>query len=107
TFRAVGNDTLRLTVESKDDKPFRLRVKGPTGDVIFERASATAAVVKPGPIKDEPVEVRAPRNWPSFRGPSASGVADGQHPPASWDVKKPHAGMWKAEIPGLGHSCPV
>src|SRR5262249_27579211 len=24
-----------------------------------------------------------------------------------WDMKKPHKGMWKTEIPGLGHSCPV
>jgi outer membrane protein assembly factor BamB len=34
-------------------------------------------------------------------------VADGQHPPAVWDTKKMHAGMWKTPIPGLGHSCPV
>ena len=25
-------------------------------------------------------------NWPQFRGPGASGVADGQDPPITWDI---------------------
>ena len=25
-------------------------------------------------------------NWPGFRGPSASGIADGQHLPDTWSV---------------------
>ena len=28
------------------------------------------------------------QNWPSFRGPSASGVADGKPTPTSWDATK-------------------
>jgi outer membrane protein assembly factor BamB len=51
--------------------------------------------------------VAAPQNWPSFRGPSASGVADGQFPPATWDVEKASPRLWKTPLPGLGHSCPV
>lgn len=45
--------------------------------------------------------------WPSFRGPAASGVADGQNPPALWDAVTGHNILWKTPIPGLGHSSPV
>jgi len=40
-------------------------------------------------------------NWPSFRGPQASGVADGFALPAAWKVR------WRSPVPGLGHSSPV
>lgn len=40
-------------------------------------------------------------NWPSFRGPDASGVSDDFPLPTAWKVK------WKINIPGLGHSSPV
>lgn len=46
-------------------------------------------------------------NWPSFRGPSASGVAARQHLPASWDVRKGTGVLWKTAIPGLAHSSPI
>ena len=45
--------------------------------------------------------------WPSFRGPAASGVADGQNPPTLWDAVTGHNVLWKTPIPGLGHSSPV
>lgn len=47
------------------------------------------------------------QNWPSFRGPNASGVADGQDPPMVWDVSKSDSVPWKTPIPGLAHSSPV
>jgi outer membrane protein assembly factor BamB len=47
------------------------------------------------------------QNWPSFRGPLASGVAATGRPPTSWDVTSARNVMWKAPIPGLGHSSPV
>lgn len=53
----------------------------------------------------EAAPARAP--WPSFRGPQASGIADGQDPPLEWDVRSGHNVQWKREIPGLGHSSPV
>jgi outer membrane protein assembly factor BamB len=40
-------------------------------------------------------------NWPSFRGPLATGVADGFPLPTEWKVK------WKSPVPGLGHSSPI
>src|SRR5215469_8787164 len=46
-------------------------------------------------------------NWPSFRGPNASGVADGKPTPTSWDASKGTNILWKTPIPGLAHSSPV
>ena len=47
------------------------------------------------------------QNWPSFRGPNGSGVADGNNPPITWDAEKSTNISWKTAIPGLGHSSPV
>lgn len=47
------------------------------------------------------------QNWPSFRGPFASGLADGQNPPVRWDAEKNVNLLWKTAVPGLGHSSPV
>lgn len=52
------------------------------------------------------LEISGP-NWSQFRGPAARGVADGQHPPISWNAEEGRNLAWKASIPGLGHSCPV
>ena len=46
-------------------------------------------------------------NWPSFRGPQASGRAEGFTTPETWDVEKGQNLKWKTAIPGLGHSSPV
>jgi outer membrane protein assembly factor BamB len=46
-------------------------------------------------------------NWPSFRGPSASGVADGQRLPDTWDVATNRNIGWTIEVPGLAHSSPI
>lgn len=52
-------------------------------------------------------EIAKPTNWPMFRGPQASGVADGQHPPTAWDATKNENIRWATAIPGLGHSSPI
>jgi outer membrane protein assembly factor BamB len=49
----------------------------------------------------------AAQNWPSFRGPSASGVADNQKLPVSWDAGKGTHVQWKIPVPGLAHSSPI
>lgn len=46
-------------------------------------------------------------HWPSFRGPRASGVAEGFDTPVRWDVADGDGVLWKTPIPGLGHSSPV
>ncbi|MBU0717489.1 MAG: PQQ-binding-like beta-propeller repeat protein [Planctomycetes bacterium] len=48
-----------------------------------------------------------PPNWPQFRGPSATGVADGHALPITWDVEKGTNIRWKTPIPGLAHSSPT
>src|SRR5262249_7020138 len=49
----------------------------------------------------------APSDWPSFRGPRASGVADGHALAASWSLEKNENVLWKTPIPGLSHSSPI
>ncbi len=49
----------------------------------------------------------AAQNWPRFRGPSGSGIADAQPLPTVWDETKGQGLLWKAPIPGVGHSSPV
>lgn len=46
-------------------------------------------------------------NWPSFRGPEASGISDGQNLPDRWDPKTGENILWRTAIPGLAHSSPV
>ena len=46
-------------------------------------------------------------SWPSFRGTRAAGVADGQQLPDTWNVTTGENILWKAPIPGLGHSSPI
>ncbi len=49
----------------------------------------------------------AAQHWPMFRGPEASGVADGQDLPDRWDAETGENILWKTGIAGLGHSSPV
>jgi outer membrane protein assembly factor BamB len=49
----------------------------------------------------------AAQNWPSFRGPAASGVSDHQNLPLSWDAAHGTHIRWTAAIPGLSHSSPI
>jgi outer membrane protein assembly factor BamB len=51
------------------------------------------------------VSLPAMADWPQFRGPQGSGVADTGSFPTSWDQKRNIA--WKTAIPGLGWSSPV
>ena len=49
---------------------------------------------------------RAGGDWPQFRGPRATGLADGPAPTV-WDVPAGENVRWKTPIPGLGHSSPI
>lgn len=50
-------------------------------------------------------------NWPAFRGPGSTGVADGHKVRASWNADavngKLDGVLWQADVPGLGHSSPT
>ena len=48
------------------------------------------------------------QQWPSFRGPQASGVAATPAPVATtWNVPDGTAVLWKTPIPGLSVSSPI
>lgn len=51
------------------------------------------------------------QNWPEFRGPNACGVADGFATRTTWNVEAAKGNtsglLWRAEVPGLGHSSPI
>ncbi|MEM7481018.1 MAG: PQQ-binding-like beta-propeller repeat protein [Acidobacteriota bacterium] len=46
-------------------------------------------------------------DWPSFRGPNGSGVADGDSYPESWDHESGRNVQWKVDLRGTGFSSPV
>ena len=46
-------------------------------------------------------------SWPSFRGPHASGMAEKQGLPDTWNVKTGEHVLWRTPIPGLAHSSPI
>ena len=47
----------------------------------------------------------APPEWPQFRGPHASGIADESTLPEKWSTKENVA--WTIEVPGRGWSSPI
>ena len=63
-------------------------------------------IVAPG-RQQLPKPASATGSWPSFRGPQAAGVADGQRVPDRWDGVKGQNVIWRTAIPGLAHSSPI
>src|SRR5712664_3021709 len=47
------------------------------------------------------------QHWPSFRGPSASGVADGSPTPVKWNATTGENVLWKTPIAGVAVSSPI
>jgi outer membrane protein assembly factor BamB len=47
------------------------------------------------------------QNWPSFRGPNASGVAEGHSTPVKWNGSTGENVVWKTPVPGVAVSSPV
>ena len=66
-------------------------------------------IVRTGPARAPALPKPAPPkgSWPSFRGPNASGVADGQELPDGWNAKTGENILWRTPIPGLAHSSPI
>ncbi len=77
-------------------------------ETVFVRAQPAAAAAAPATLPPIPAATRsAARPWPSFRGPAASGIGDGQGAPAAWDGEKGQNVRWKTAVPGLALSSPV
>jgi outer membrane protein assembly factor BamB len=64
-----------------------------------------ALVLAAGARAEDATKARA--EWPQFRGPGATAVADGSPLPTTWDLKKGTNVRWKADLPGRGISSPV
>jgi outer membrane protein assembly factor BamB len=47
------------------------------------------------------------QNWPMFRGPGASGVADGSPTPVNWNVATGENVLWKTPVAGVAVSSPI
>ena len=60
-------------------------------------------IAQAAPAQDRTVET----NWPSFRGPNASGVAEGYSTPVSWNIETGENVAWRTPIPGLSHASPI
>ncbi|MFT7680269.1 MAG: outer membrane protein assembly factor BamB [Planctomycetota bacterium] len=63
-------------------------------------------------VGEEPADEDAPDkqsggNWPSFRGPEASGVADDSPTPEFWDIEGEENIHWRIPVEGMAHSSPV
>ena len=78
----------------------------PAGEKVAKperRITATTAKV----LRSSSKPTDSARSWPSFRGPHASGVAEGQNLPDEWNPKTGINILWRTAIPGLAHSSPV
>ncbi len=92
---------------SNDDKSrataflsLKRTVGAPFVPIAVASAAALAALSVAAPVVDD-------GHWPSFRGPGASGVADGQNLPDAWDGATGDNIRWRVTVPGLAHSSPV
>jgi len=109
TFQFSGSPAT-ITFRREKDKVSALALKAGSAETLYRRVDRPKERPAAAPaVKGEDCAgvVKEARNWPSFRGPHASGVADGQFPPLTWDAARGHNVRWKTPIPGLGHSCPV
>ncbi|HZY86147.1 MAG TPA: PQQ-binding-like beta-propeller repeat protein [Gemmataceae bacterium] len=107
-FSPLGLDFATYVFERKGESAYRVTLKRYTAEISYYRLEAGPAPRTVNlPRESGEARVAAPLNWPTLRGPGGSGVADGQHPPLTWDVKAGANVRWKTAIPGLGHSGPV
>lgn len=107
SFVPVGSVNSSIMFEQSGEKVTRVVFRRFTSETYFYPAKPVATPTAAARSEDAASKVTAPLNWPQFRGPDATGIGDGQHPPISWDVKSGANIKWKTAIPGLGHSCPV
>lgn len=66
-------------------------------------------IVRTGPDRAPALPKAAPDKggWPSFRGPHAAGIAEGQNLPERWNARTGEHILWRTPIPGLAHSSPI
>ncbi len=107
SFQPIAAPAFQFTVKQDAGKVVGVVMKRGDRETLYSRAEPRKDPQPRLVVDDEHTKVETPKNWPSFRGPGSTGVADGQYPPALWDAEKGTNVRWKTPIPGLGHSCPV
>ena len=105
TFDTAFGST--VTLKTHEGRVVGLAITSGATTTQYIRAAAGDRISARPPRENATVESPTSPNWPSFRGHRARGVAEGQHPPTTWDVESSTNIRWKTPIPGLGHSCPV
>jgi outer membrane protein assembly factor BamB len=106
----VDNDHVSFAVIGDDCVPRRMILDRsewrPEGEIESrpERRIVRTASDRPFSLRSS---ASAANSWPSFRGPQASGIAEGQHLPDRWDTKSRENILWRTAVPGLAHSSPI
>jgi outer membrane protein assembly factor BamB len=106
----IEGSRVRLTTVADDCVPRQMVLRESTWRPEGEADPIpTRTISRSGPERAPRLPAAKPPtgSWPSFRGPNASGVADGQHLPETWDMKTGDGILWRTPIPGLAHSSPV
>ena len=100
TFSLVedGCAQRRLMLAGSTWRPAGEKVAVPVREIRLTTAPELSALPPAPPAKGA---------WPSFRGTDATGIADGQNLPDTWDVKAGTNILWRTPIPGLAHSSPI
>jgi Ankyrin repeats (3 copies) len=107
TFLSVANPATTIRMERDGDRVVGFVMTSGEAKWSYKRRDQSDETPSaPVTVNDTPGEI-LPRNWPSFRGQHASGVADHQWPPIIWDAEMGSNVRWKTPIPGLGNSCPI
>jgi outer membrane protein assembly factor BamB len=71
---------------------------------VAERRIVRTAGTAKGPLKRV---APSAGDWPSFRGREASGIANQQNLPDTWNPANGENILWRTPIPGLAHSSPI
>ena len=106
----IDGSRVSFDLVSDDCMPRRMILDRSTWSPAGETKIKTArSIVRTGgaraPASANPKTAQG--SWPSFRGPQASGVAEKQNLPDSWNPKTGENILWRTPIPGLAHSSPV
>jgi outer membrane protein assembly factor BamB len=108
-FKTTGTRVM-FTAVSDTCVPRQMVLNASTWLPEGEAAALPARTIsRSGPDRTRALTAAKPAagSWPSFRGPNASGVADGQNLPETWNTATNENILWRIPIPGLAHSSPV
>ena len=100
TFALVADTCTprRMILNNSNWLPRGIVAVRPERRVIHTAGTATTPLPKPATTTGA---------WPSFRGPEATGVADGQNLPDQWNPATGANILWRTPIAGLAHSSPI